>query len=184
MVRNQFGVLDVELHSTHEAVLTPNTLRHLHKNPIAREHFTVTCTVTWLEKQVIAGLWDVPVLKTQTCNWNHSNSFHELFWRHTTHFAQPSYPRRSFFPPPPHSSRLHLHCCTWSESKSINSIKLMCPINFLPEVNGIIDWATCVDEKTRSFMWRCNTDECWASSVATSYQVVKHLAFGLEGEHP
>lgn len=101
MVRNQFGVLDVELHSTHEAVLTPNTLRHLHKNPIAREHFTVTCTVTWLEKQVIAGLWDVPVLKTQTCNWNHSNSFHELFWRHTTHFAQPSYPRRSFFPSPP-----------------------------------------------------------------------------------
>lgn len=86
-------------HSTAPArpFCTANTSLHLHKNSTAREDFMVTCTVTLLGKQVIARLKDVPVLKTQTCNWNHSNSFHELFRTHTTQLAQPRYPQRSFF---------------------------------------------------------------------------------------
>lgn len=123
----------------------------------------------------------MPVLKTQTCNWNHLNSFHKLFRTHTTHFAQPRYPQRSFFSLLPHNPLLRLHYCAWTESKSTHSLKLMCPVNVLPEVKGIKDWLACVDEKIRSFISRCNADECWAlSPVAMGYQVAKHSAFGLQ----
>lgn len=123
----------------------------------------------------------MPVLKTQTCNWNHSNSFHELFRRHTTHLARPRQPQRSFFflcsqnP----TAAFALLCLDWVKIYRFN--KTYVPINILPQVKGIKDWWACVDEKIRSFISRRSTDVCWAPSpVARSYQVAKHSAFELQ----